>query len=644
MTKKYDESSIKILKGLEPVKLRPGMYTRTNNPLHIVQEVIDNSIDEVLAGYADLITVELRDNSVTVSDNGRGIPTGLHPEENVPVVEAVFTILHAGGKFNKSEDSGYSFSGGLHGVGVSVTNALSDLLEVEVCREGYKYTIGFSNGDVVQPLKKIGKSDQRGTSVRVVPNPKYFDEPSIPASELKQLLKNKAVLSKGLTIKFIDNGKEEIFSYEEGLTSFIKEALGENGPIGKILEDEFYFEDSDSGFSKGEGASWAFCWIEEPPVNCPSFVNMIPTPSGGTHVSGLKSAVFNSLKNYCEHHGLMQKGLKINAEDTFKNLQFVLSSRILDPSFEGQTKDKLNMRDALKLIEKCVQPKLEAWLNHNPVEAKQIAELCLKNASLRTKSANKIEKRKTSSMVLLPGKLSDCESSDYSQNELFLVEGDSAGGSAKQARNKEIQAVLPLRGKSLNVWEKSKIQALENEEIRDIATAIGIEPHTLEDTLDLTKLRYHKICILSDADVDGFHIQVLLLTLFLKHFPQLIQNGYVYISKPPLYRLDTEAQGKKKPMKKVYVMDEQELKQAEAKLKKEGYSNVKTSRFKGLGEMNPAELWATTLDVETRTLLCAKTFLEGNSEILELFDNLMNKNKTDWRKSWIEKKGYLVED
>lgn len=644
MTKKYDESSIRILKGLEPVKLRPGMYTRTNNPLHIVQEVLDNAIDEVLAGFANKIVVELDGDKVTISDNGRGIPVGLHPEEKVPVVQAVFTILHAGGKFDKGGDSGYSFSGGLHGVGVSVTNALSDSLEVTVCRDGNQYEIGFSNGEVVKPLKKVGKSTETGTKVSVLPNPKYFDSPTIPVEELRTLLKNKAVLSKGLSILYVNNGVEEEFVYEEGLTSFIKEALKEATLVGSIIEEEAYFEDPESGYSKGEGAAWAFCWTEEAPSNCPSFVNMIPTPGGGTHVSGLKSALFNSLKNYCEHHGLMHKGLKLNAEDVFKNLQYVLSCKILDPSFEGQTKDKLNMRDALKLIEKSVQPKFEAWLNHNPVEAKQIAEICLKNASLRAKSANKIERKKSSSMVLLPGKLSDCESSDYSQNELFLVEGDSAGGSAKQARNKEIQAVLPMRGKSLNVWEKTKQQALENDEIRDIATAIGIEPHGLDDKLDFSKLRYHKICILADADVDGFHIQVLQLTLFLKHFPQLIENGYIYISKPPLYRLDTEAQGKKKPMKKIYVMDEKELKIAEQKLYKEGYTHVKTSRFKGLGEMNPTELWSTTLDPETRTLLSTKTFLKENKEIQEIFDNLMNKNKADWRKSWIEKKGYLIKD
>lgn len=649
MTKSnYTEANIKILKDLEPIKLRPGQFTRTDTPLHMIQEVLDNAIDEALGGYAQNVCVIAHsDGSVSIADDGRGIPVGLHPEKNIPVVQAIFTMLYSGGKFEKTGGGAYSFAGGLHGVGVCVTNALSDRLDVTVVRDGWKYRIVFSNGDVVEPLKKVERSEGQGTTIRIKPNPKYFSQPEIPLDELKELLKSKAVLLPGLKIEYSDRRNEdrsttEVFQYSRGMSAYLLEVAKES-PIVPLIEGQAYAQDGDENFSEGEGAAWAFSWFESGDASGKSFVNLIPTPLHGTHVSGLKAAIFTTVKTFIEHHGLLPKGLKLTAEDVFKHVRFVLSARMLDPSFDNQTKDRLSSRDGVKLVEKMLQPHLDAWANHNTANAKIVAELVIKTASARQRASIKTEKRRNSSIVMLPGKLADCESDEPELRELFLVEGDSAGGSAKAARIKDCQAILPLRGKSLNVWEKTKEEALSNEEIHDISVAIGIPLHTVKDSLEFNKLRYHKICILSDADVDGFHIQTLLLTLFFKHFPQLVQNGYVYVSRPPLYRIDADAVGKKKQAKKLYAMDEAERLGLEEKLKKEGYLNLKVGRFKGLGEMNPEDLWDTTLNPDTRRLLRVTLPEEKKAEAVEMFDNLMSKDRASWRREWMGKRGDEVD-
>lgn len=643
----YDESSFEILEGLEPVKLRPSMYTRIENPLHIIQEVLDNAIDEALGGFATLIRVEvLPEGRIRVSDNGRGIPVGLHPEKKIPVVQAAFTLLHAGGKFKKQDSDAYKFAGGLHGVGVSVTNALSDELEVTVNRDGWTYDIAFSNGDVVRPLSKGAPSSNSGTSVLIKPNPKYFDSGDVPVDALRNLLRSKAVLLSSLTAVFHDTSSNpeaeaETFNYEDGLAEYLLELSP--GPLSPVIAATVYLEQDDETHGKGEGASWALAFYENAAQN-QSFVNLINTPSGGTHVAGLRSALFNAVRGYIEHHTMTPKGVKLTADDVFKTVGFVLSARIGDPAFDGQTKERLNSRDAVRLMEKVCLPYFEGWLNLNPVAAKQIAELALVHAATRQRTGAKTDKRRSSSVVTLPGKLSSCETSQASEAELFLVEGDSAGGSAKMARNKYNQAILPLRGKGLNVWELDASRAMSNTEIADISTAIGVPLHTLSDTIDFSRLRYEKICILSDADVDGFHIQVLLLTMFLKHMPQLIERGYVYISKPPLHRVDVEPVGKKKLAKKLYAMDESELAQTLERVKKEGYSKWQVSRFKGLGEMDPPELWDTTLNPDTRRLYQVLLPPTMRTDVHQTFNNLMHRDNAAWRRQWMERRGHEITD
>lgn len=646
--KNYSESSIKILKDLEPIKLRPGQFTRTDSPLHMIQEVLDNAIDEALAGHAKKVSVEvLESGAVCIEDDGRGIPVGLHPEKKIPVVQAIFTMLYSGGKFEKTSGGAYAFAGGLHGVGVCVTNALSESLIVEVCRDGAQWRIEFSNGEVVKPLVKLGSTEKQGTKVTALPNPKYFAAPELPVAELRELLKSKALLLPGLEIFFKDarqpeSIKEEVFCYAAGMSDYLLE-LAKEPPMVPMLQGQAYADDGDEVFSAGEGASWTFSWFESGDGSGKSFVNLIPTPQHGTHVAGLKSAIFSTLRTFIEHHGMLPKGLKLTAEDAFKHVRFVLSARMLDPSFDNQTKDRLSSRDGVKLVEKMIQPHLDAWANHNTAQAKLIAEMVIKSAANRQRAGQKTEKRKSSSVVMLPGKLADCESDDPAVRELFLVEGDSAGGSAKGARIKDTQAILPLRGKSLNVWEKTQHEAMSNEEIHDISVAIGIPPHTLKDKVDFSKLRYHKVCVLSDADVDGFHIQTLLLTLFFRHFPQLIDNGYLYISRPPLYRIDADAVGKKKPAKKLYAMDEQERQSLLDRLTKDGYKDPKVGRFKGLGEMNPEELWDTTLNPDTRRLLQVQLPVELKTEAEEMFDNLMSKGRAAWRREWMGLRGDEVD-
>ena len=513
-----------MLKGLEPVRQRPGMYTRTEHPLHIIQEVLDNAADEALAGFGKHIQVTLHaDSSVTVEDDGRGIPVGLHPEEKAPVVELVFTRLHAGGKFDKKGGGAYAFSGGLHGVGVSVTNALSKRLELVVWREALAHRMVFANGDVLEPLVLAPELNRKksGTRVRVWPDTGFFDSGAIPVNELMHLLRSKAVLMAGVKVTLINEktGDTRTWQYEDGLAGYLSEALqGLELRVPMFQGAQFALAEHES-FAEGEGAQWVVVWADEGNVVRESYVNLIPTPAGGTHESGLREGLFSAVKGFAELHSLLPKGVKLLPEDVFARASFVLSAKVLDPQFQGQIKERLNSRDAVRLVGGFVRTSLDLWLNSNVEYGKKLAELAIRQAQARAKSAQKVEKRKSSGVAVLPGKLTDCESSDSARTEVFLVEGDSAGGSAKMGRDKEFQAVLPLRGKVLNAWEVDRDRLFANNEIHDIAVAIGVDPHGPKDSPDLSGLRYGRICILSDADVDGSHIQVLLLTLFYKHFP-----------------------------------------------------------------------------------------------------------------------------
>ena len=654
MTKQYSESSIKVLKGLEPVKERPGMYTRTDSPTHICQEAIDNAADEALGGFASRIDVEIHeDGSLSVSDNGRGIPVGLHPEENVPVVELVFTRLHAGGKFNKtSGDGAYAFSGGLHGVGVSVTNALSRRLEVAVRREGREYRIAFAGGDVVEPLAETGKCPAKdsGTTLRIWPDARYFESPNYDIAEIERLLRAKAVLLPGVTVTLTRrrNGLPETqtWHYPDGLEGYLKTLLAGQENTLPLLTLQNHVSGSHHGdFADGEGVSCALTWLEEGRITTESYVNLIPTPAGGTHEAGLKQALFNAVSNFITHHNLLPRGVKIQSDDVFNRVAFVLSVRMLDPQFQGQTKDKLTNRDALKLVAALAGDPVELWLNQNLEAGKKIAELAIKQAQERMRSVKKIEKRKGSGISVLPGKLTDCESEDIRENELFLVEGDSAGGSAKLARDRNTQAILPLRGKVLNSFEVHRDQLFANTEIHDISVAIGVDPHGEGDSPDLSGLRYGKIAILSDADVDGSHIQVLLLTLFYRHFPELIRRGHIYVAQPPLFRVDVAAQGKKKNARKFYALDQTELEGILEKLRKEGLreNQYSISRFKGLGEMNPDQLKDTTMHPDTRRLLRVHIPEHSSEPTHNVFVKLMGKGESAQRRSWMEAEGDKAE-
>ncbi|MDO5653720.1 MAG: DNA topoisomerase IV subunit B, partial [Brachymonas sp.] len=573
-TPSYSESSIHILKGLEPVKQRPGMYTRTDNTLHVIQEVIDNAADEALAGFGKKIRVLLHaDGSVSVEDDGRGIPFGLHPEEKASVLELVFTRLHAGGKFSKGKEGAYSFSGGLHGVGVSVTNALAQRMEVTSYREGTVANMAFAGGDVAQKLhlRKQAEGDRKqGTTVRVWPDAKYFDTVHLPMGELVHLLRSKAVLMPGVTVQLTDEKKKDTQSwqYKGGLRDYLEQTLPADAVI-PVFEGEGYADKHSDSFAEGEGVQWAVAFTEDGNAVRESYVNLIPTTAGGTHDSGLRDGLFQAVKGFIELHALLPKGVKLMPDDVFARASYVLAAKVLDPQFQGQIKERLNSRDAVRLVSNFVRPALELWLNANVEYGKKLAELAIKAAQTRQRAGQKIEKRKGSGVAVLPGKLTDCESRDITINEVFLVEGDSAGGSAKMGRDKETQAVLPLRGKVLNTWEVERDLLFKNTEIHDISVAIGVDPHGPGDQADLSNLRYGKICILSDADVDGAHIQVLLLTLFFRHFPHLIETGHVYVARPPLFRVDTPARGKK-PASKEYALDEGELQAILDKLRKEG--------------------------------------------------------------------------
>jgi topoisomerase-4 subunit B len=655
-TDQYSESSIKVLKGLEPVKQRPGMYTRTDNPLHIIQEVIDNASDEALGGHGHHIVVTMHtDGSVSVEDDGRGIPVGMHPEEKRPVVELVFTQLHAGGKFEKGSGGAYAFSGGLHGVGVSVTNALSKRMEVTVWRDKQISTLAFEAGFVVEALKtKIAPMGDRpnGTRVRAWPDGKYFDSPQIPMAELQRLLRSKAVLLPGVKVTLIQEkgGEPQTWLYTQGLKGYLDEAMAQSGhsPVVIPAFDGEHFADpnrpGEDSFAEGEGASWVVAWTEEGAPVRESYVNLIPTPAGGTHESGLRDGLFNAVKSFIDIHALQPKGVKLMPEDVFARASFVLSAKVLDPQFQGQIKERLNSRDAVRLVSGFVKSALDLWLNQHVDYGRKLAELVIKQAQARTRAGQKVEKKKSSGVAVLPGKLTDCESEDLAMNEIFLVEGDSAGGSAKMGRNKEYQAILPLRGKVLNTWEAERDRLFANNEVHDIAVAIGVDPHGNTDEPDMSNLRYGKICILSDADVDGAHIQVLLLTLFYKHFPKLMERGHVYIARPPLFRVDAPARGKK-PAQKLYALDAGELKAIEDKLRKEGLreGSWQISRFKGLGEMNAEQLWDTTLNPDTRRLLPVTEGALGEVETFKTMDMLMGKSESGARKTWLEERGNEVE-
>jgi topoisomerase-4 subunit B len=649
-TAKYAEESIRVLKGLEPVKQRPGMYTRTESPLHAIQEVIDNAADEALAGHGKRIAVTLHaDGSVSVEDDGRGIPFGLHPEEKVSVVEIVYTRLHAGGKFDKGAGGAYSFSGGLHGVGVSVTNALAKKLEVTVYREQQVATITFAGGDVTVPLKveRAGARDRKqGTTVRVWPDAKYFDSAELPRTDLTHLLRSKAVLMPGVVVTLAHEKSKETqtWQYKGGLADYLQQALPADALI-PLFEGEHYAEEGDSeNNAEGEGAAWCVAFTEDGATLRESYVNLIPTVAGGTHESGLKEGLFSAIKGFIELHALLPKGVKLMPEDVFSRASFVLSAKVLDPQFQGQTKERLNSRDALRLVANYTRPALELWLNQHVEHGRKLAELVIRQAQTRQRAAQKVEKKKGSGVAVLPGKLTDCESRDLSLNEVFLVEGDSAGGSAKMGRNKETQAVLPLRGKVLNAWEVERDLLFKNNEIHDIAVALGVDPHGASDEPDLSGLRYGKVCILSDADVDGSHIQVLLLTLFFRHFPQLIERGHIFVAKPPLYRVDAPARGKK-PAAKIYALDDGELEATLDKLRKEGAREGSWSigRFKGLGEMTAEQLWETTLNPDTRRLLQVSFADVGLGATTDALTKLMGKGEAAARRELMELRGDAVE-
>ena len=629
MTTNYSANEITVLKDLEPVQLRPGMYTDTTRPNHLAQEVIDNSVDEALAGFATKIEVILhKDQSIEVIDNGRGMPVDIHPVEKVSGVEVIMSKLHAGGKFSNKN---YTFSGGLHGVGISVVNALSERVDVTVKRNGEVYKIAFENGQKVEDLTVIGTCGRRttGTTVHFKPNPKYFDSEKFSVSRLRHLLRAKAVLCSGLEIKFIDkvNDTEDTWLYQDGLNDYLMEAV--NGLV-TLPEQPFI------GEFKGEkeAVSWALLWLPEGgELIGESYVNLIPTALGGTHVNGLRQGLLDAMREFCEFRNLLPRGVKLTADDLWDRCAYVLSLKMQDPQFAGQTKERLSSRQSAVFIGGVVKDAFSLWLNQNVQTAELLADMAISSAQRRLRAAKKVVRKKLVSGPALPGKLADCSSQDLNLTELFLVEGDSAGGSAKQAREREYQAILPLRGKILNTWEVSPEQVLGSQEVHDIAVALGIDP----DNDDLSQLRYGKVCILADADSDGLHIATLLCALFLRHFPKLVEQGHVYVAMPPLYRIDL---GKEV----FYALDESEKEAILDRLKgKKGKPNVQ--RFKGLGEMNPMQLRETTMDPNTRRLVQLTFEAQGeeSQETLETMDMLLAKKRAEDRKNWLQAKGDQVD-
>ena len=629
MTTNYSAQEITVLKDLEPVQIRPGMYTDTTRPNHLAQEVIDNSVDEALAGFATKVEVILHaDQSLEVIDNGRGMPVDIHPTEGVSGVEVILTKLHAGGKFSNKN---YEFAGGLHGVGISVVNALSERVDIQVKRNGEVYKIAFENGVKVEELEVIGTCGRRttGTTVHFKPNPKYFDSKNFSVSRLRHLLRAKAVLCSGLEIKFVDKGNntEDVWCYQDGLSDYLTEAV--NG-FETLPEKPFVGEFKGST----EAVSWALLWLPEGgELIAESYVNLIPTVQGGTHVNGLRQGLLNAMTEYCEFRNKLPRGVKLTADDIWDRCAYILSLKMQDAQFAGQTKERLSSRQSAVFVSGVLKDAFSLWLNQNVQDADRLAEMAISSAQRRLNAAKKVVRKKLVSGPALPGKLADCASQNLEKTELFLVEGDSAGGSAKQARDREYQAILPLRGKILNTWEVASDQVLASTEIHDIAVALGIDP----DNEDLSQLRYGKVCILADADSDGLHIATLLCALFLRHFPKLVQDGHVYVAMPPLYRIDL---GKEV----FYALDENEKEAILERLKgKKGTLNVQ--RFKGLGEMDPSQLRETTMDPNTRRLVQLTYELgeDQGAETLELMDMLLAKKRAEDRKNWLQTNGDQVD-
>jgi topoisomerase-4 subunit B len=645
----YDASAIQALKGLEPVRRMPGMYTHTVHPLHIVQEAIDNAVDEALAGHGKRISVRVfKDGSVEVEDEGRGIPVDVHPVEKRPAVEVAFGMLHAGGKFSRSGEGVYHISGGLHGVGVAVSNALSRRLEVTVYRDGHKHSIAFEGGELKQKLKSERIKEKRtGTVVRLWPDPQHFDAPGIPMAELEHLVRSKAYLLPGLTTVLEVQGKEKkSWKYERGMAQYFDFMLGGRELVAPLFSGERYFNETNiPDIEPGEGAAWAVGWVAEGEVFADSHVNLIPTRSGGTHEAGFRAGIFEALVSFMEARALAPKGVKLLGDDLWARACFTLSARIVRTQFHGQTKEKLTTRHAAKLLELCVKDAFELWLNEHPEEGRKIAELAVEQAMARLAKGKRVERKKSSGIATLPGKLVDCASGDIARNELFLVEGDSAGGSAKEARDKEAQALLPLRGKVLNTMSKDSRTVLANKELQAIATAIGVDPHGPDDTPDLSGLRYGKVILMTDADVDGGHIQALLLTFFFMHAPKLVEAGHVYVAQPPLFKVEVPAQGKGKPARRLYCLDEDELEETLAALKKEKLKegSWEISRFKGLGEMSPEQLWETTMNPDTRRLVRMQLDAGHLKKARQTFELLMDSGEAEGRRNWMREHWKSVE-
>ncbi len=624
----YNAAAIEVLTGLEPVRKRPGMYTDTTRPNHLAQEVIDNSVDEALAGHANQIDVILhKDGAISVSDNGRGMPVDIHPEQGISGVEVILTQLHAGGKFSNKN---YQFSGGLHGVGISVVNALSSDVEVTIKRNGKIYSMRFADGEKQTELLETGTvgKNNTGTSVYFLPNPKYFDSPKVSVSKLKHVLRAKAVLCAGLTITLKIEQSDETFEwcYQNGLKDYLLDRIGDL---------EFFPSSPFMGVSaaKHEAVDWGVLWTVENPSEmvAESYVNLVPTQQGGTHVNGLRAGLTEAMREFCTIRDLLPRGVKIAPEDVWENCQFVLSVKLEDPQFSGQTKERLSSRECVAFISGVVKDSFSLWLNSHPGEGEKVAELIINSAQKRLRSNKKIIRKKITAGPALPGKLADCSAQDINRTELFLVEGDSAGGSAKQARERDFQAIMPLRGKILNTWEVDSSQVMASQEIHDIAVALGIEP----DSDDLQSLRYGKVCILADADSDGNHIATLICALFYKHFKALVENGHVFVAMPPLYRIDV---GKRV----FYALDESERQSIITRIKAEKIrGQVNVQRFKGLGEMNPSQLRETTMNPDTRRLV--QLTVDDFEATTALMDLLLAKKRSADRKIWLETKGDMAE-
>lgn len=628
MSSEYNAAAIEVLSGLDPVKKRPGMYTDTTRPNHLVQEVVDNSVDEAMAGHADTIEVILfKDGSVSVKDNGRGMPVDLHPEQGIPGVEVILTQLHAGGKFSNKN---YQFSGGLHGVGVSVVNALTTHLEVEVNRNGKVYQMTFANGDKQTDLTEIGTVGKAntGTKITFLPDEKYFDSSKVSVIKLKHVLRAKAVLCPGLNISLKSEQIDEqwVWCYQDGLKEYLLDRVGD---IDICPEIPFMVDSSASN----EAVEWGIVWTADslPEVIAESYVNLVPTAQGGTHVNGLRAGLTEAMREFCEFRNLLPRGVKIAPEDVWENCHFVLSVKLEDPQFSGQTKERLSSRECVPFVSGIAKDSFSLWLNQHPQEGEKVAEIILTSAQKRLKSSKKIVRKKITSGPALPGKLADCSAQDITRTELFLVEGDSAGGSAKQARERDFQAIMPLRGKILNTWEVDSAQVMGSQEVHDIAVALGIEP----DSDDITNLRYGKVCVLADADSDGNHIATLICALFYQHFYALVKAGHVFIAMPPLYRIDV---GKKV----FYALDDAERVGVLARIEAEKLKGkINVQRFKGLGEMNPSQLRETTMNPDTRRLV--QLTIDDKEGTTEQMDMLLAKKRSQDRKSWLEIKGNLAE-